>query len=71
MIKDWDYDKKTPLTTEDTSVQVFYSLHGETKTTVIPIYVSEAVYAEPEIEYINNVLSLLPPPDELTANDLQ
>ena len=70
IVSGWDYDKKTPLTSADTQVIVSYTLHGITKTLAIGI----AVVANPRQNdgqtFIDRVLELLLPTQEMTEDNL-
>jgi uncharacterized repeat protein (TIGR02543 family) len=70
LIIGWDYNKKEPLTTTDNQVIISYTLHSVTKTITIGIAVMTALSQDPEQKLINDVLSLLPPINEFTADDL-
>lgn len=67
----WDYDKKDPLTVADTCVEISYSLHGVTETATIAVSVAPAPPRKPpEQERVDSVLSVLPPAEKLTAQNL-
>jgi hypothetical protein len=70
IVMGWDYDKKEPLAVADNQVIISYVLHGVEKTIVVNIAVMAAPEKDPEQDLINDVLKLLPPTDELTADDL-
>ncbi|MDE5549574.1 MAG: bacterial Ig-like domain-containing protein [Clostridia bacterium] len=70
LIKDWDYDKKALLTVEDSAVEFSYILHGVKKTASVEITVEPAPYVNSSHEFVNKVLDLLPPTEDMTADNL-
>ncbi|MDR2265993.1 MAG: hypothetical protein LBE09_00180 [Christensenellaceae bacterium] len=70
IIIDWDYDKKQPLTVDDTKVTIMYSLDGILKTIDINIFVRDMSEQDIDASFINQILALLPADEDLEENDL-
>lgn len=70
VVKDWNYDKKEPLKTTDTNVEISYTLNNITKSFTIAITVSKRQEVDADIERINELINLLPDFDKMTVKHL-
>ncbi len=67
--KRWQHNKSEALTTNDEDVVITYTENGITKTTTFAITVLPAVFVDPDVREVIEIINILPDEESLTLSD--